>query len=203
MSQSRQHGQAGPGQVSSGKRRARLFAGAVLIAVLSAGAVSAAESNGGKDNDGDNLPLPPTTAVKLSPAEQYCSSVLDAAAAAQLAQQKINLAKIQKQVDDRVALLAAKTEELKGWMTKREEFTAHATESLVQIYGKMKPDAAAAQLMAMDEFVAAAIMTKLSTKDASLIMAEMEAAKAARLSAVIAGAGEITMKPERRANEQQ
>jgi flagellar motility protein MotE (MotC chaperone) len=203
MSQSRQHGQAGPGQVSSGKRRARLFAGAVLIAVLSAGAVSAAESNGGKDNDGDNLPLPPTTAVKLSPAEQYCSSVLDAATAAQLAQQKINLAKIQKQVDDRVALLAAKTEELKGWMTKREEFTAHATESLVQIYGKMKPDAAAAQLMAMDEFVAAAIMTKLSTKDASLIMAEMEAAKAARLSAVIAGAGEITMKPERRANEQQ
>jgi len=73
----------------------------------------------------------------------------------------------------------------------------------VQIYGKMNPDAAAAQLMAMDEFVAAAIMSKLSTKDASLIMAEMEAAKAARLSAVIAGAGEIAMKPERRANEQQ
>ncbi len=64
-------------------------------------------------------------------------------------------------------------------MAKREEFTAHATKSLVQIYGKMKPDAAAAQLMAMDEFVAAAIMSKLSTKDASLIMAEMEAAKAA------------------------
>jgi flagellar motility protein MotE (MotC chaperone) len=203
MRQARQHGRAGLGQVSSGKRCARLFAGAVLIAVLSAGAVSAAESSGSKDNDGDNLPLPPTTAVKLTPAEQYCSSVLDAATAAQLAQQKINLAKIEKQVDDRVALLAAKTEELKGWMAKREEFTAHATESLVQIYGKMKPDAAAAQLMAMDEFVAAAIMSKLSTKDASLIMAEMEAAKAARLSAVIAGAGEIAMKPERRANEQQ
>ena len=130
MSQSRQHGQAGPGQVSSGKRCARILAGALLIAVLSAGAVSAAETDAGKDNDGDNLPLPPTTAVKLSPAEQYCSSVLDAAAAAQLAQQKINLAKIQKQVDDRVALLAAKTEELKGWMAKREEFTAHATELL-------------------------------------------------------------------------
>jgi flagellar motility protein MotE (MotC chaperone) len=202
MSQSRQHGQAGPEKIPSGKRRARLFAGMVLIAVLSAGAVSAAESNVGKDNDGDNLPLPPTTGAKLSPAEQYCSSVLDATTAAQLAQQKINLAKIQKQVDDRVALLAAKTEELKSWMAKREEFTAHATESLVQIYSKMKPDAAAAQLMAMDEFVAAAIMSKLSTKDASLIMAEMEAAKAARLSAVIAGAGEIAMKPERRANEQ-
>ena len=203
MSQSCQHGQIRPKKISSGKRYAPIFAGTLLIAVLSAGAVSAAENSSGKDNEADNLPLPPTTAVKLSPAEQYCSSVLDAATAAQLAQQKINLAKIEKQDDDRVALLAAKTEELKGWMAKREEFTAHATESLVQIYGKMKPDAAAAQLMAMDEFVAAAIMSKLSTKDASLIMAEMEAAKAARLSAVIAGAGEIAMKPERRANEQQ
>jgi flagellar motility protein MotE (MotC chaperone) len=170
--------------------------------ILSAGAVAAAENNG-KDIDGDNLPLPPTPVVKLTPAEEYCSNVLDAAAAAQLAQQKSSLAKVQKQVDDRIALLAAKTQELKSWMTKREEFTAHATDALVQIYGKMKPDAAAAQLMAMDEFIAAAIMTKLSTKDASLIMAEMEAGKAARLSAVIAGAGEIAMKPEHKADEQQ
>jgi flagellar motility protein MotE (MotC chaperone) len=87
-------------------------------------------------------------------------------------------------------------------MAKREEFTAHATDSLVEIYSKMKPDAAAPQLMAMDEFVAAAIMSKLSTKAASLIMAEMEAAKAARLSAVIAGAGEIALKPERKADAQ-
>jgi flagellar motility protein MotE (MotC chaperone) len=85
----------------------------------------------------------------------------------------------------------------------REEFTAHATGSLVQIYGKMKPEAAAAQLMAMDELVAAAIMSKLSPKATSLILAEMEAVKAARLSAVIAGAGEIVKKPEQKANEQQ
>ena len=62
----------------------------------------------------------------------------------------------------------------------REDFTAHATDSLVQIYGKMKPDAAAIQLMAMDELIAAAIMFKLSPKANSLILAEMEATKAAR-----------------------
>ncbi len=149
------------------------------------------------------LPLPPSTPVELSPAEQYCSNVIDAAAAAQIAQQKANLEKAQKQLDERIALLASKTDELKGWIKMREEFTAHATDSLVQIYGKMKPDAAAGQLVAMDELVAAAIMSKLSPKVASLIMAEMEAAKAARLSAVIAGAGDIVKKPEPKANAQQ
>jgi flagellar motility protein MotE (MotC chaperone) len=156
-----------------------------------------------KDKDAEILPLPPSAPAELTPAEQYCSNVLDAAAAAQIAQQKANLEKAQKQLDERLALLASKTEELKGWIKKREEFTAHATDSLVQIYGKMKPEAAAAQLMAMDELVAAAIMSKLSPKATSLILAEMEAAKAARLSAVIAGAGEIVKKPEQKANEQQ
>lgn len=141
--------------------------------------------------------------MELTPAEQYCSNVLDAATAAQIAQQKVNLEKAQKQLDDRIALLGSKTEELKGWIKMREEFTAHATDLLVQIYGKMKPEPAAAQLMAMDELVAAAIMSKLSPKTTSFILTEMEAAKAARLSAVIAGAGEIVKKPEQKANEQQ
>jgi flagellar motility protein MotE (MotC chaperone) len=153
-----------------------------------------------KDKDAESLPLPPATPVELTPAEQYCSNVVDAAAAAQLAQQKDNLEKAQKHLDDRIALLASKTEELKGWIKKREEFTAHAADSLVQIYGKMKPEAAAGQLVAMDELVAAAIMSKLSPKVAGLILAEMEAAKAARLSAVIAGAGEIAMKSEPKPN---
>jgi flagellar motility protein MotE (MotC chaperone) len=144
----------------------------------------------------ESLPLPPTTPVELSPAEQYCSNVIDAATAAQLAQQTSNLEKAQKQLDDRIALLASRTEELKAWIKKREDFTAHATESLVQIYSKMKPDAAAKQLTEMDEIVASAIMSKLSPKVSSLIMGEMEAARAARVSAIIAGAGEVQLKPD-------
>jgi flagellar motility protein MotE (MotC chaperone) len=150
----------------------------------------------------DALPLPPTTAPQLTPAEQYCSSVVDAAAAAQIAQQTTKLQKAQKQLDDRVALLVAKTEELKSWVKKREDFTAHATESLVEIYGKMKPDAAAGQLAAMDELTAAAIMSKLPPKVSSLVLAEMDATKAARLTAIIAGAAEIATKLESEANGQ-
>jgi flagellar motility protein MotE (MotC chaperone) len=66
----------------------------------------------------------------------------------------------------------------------------------------MAPDAAGAQLTAMDEFVAAAIMSRLPVKAASLIMAEMEAAKAARLSAVLTSAADLALKPERGADGQ-
>jgi flagellar motility protein MotE (MotC chaperone) len=156
-----------------------------------------------KEDPSDSLPLPPTTPVELTPAEQYCSNVVDAAAAAQVARQTIQLQKAQKQLDERIALLADKTEVLKSWIKKREDFTAHATDSLIQIYTKMKPDAAASQLAAMDEATAAAIVYRLSPKANSLILAEMDSAKAARLSAVIAGAGDIPMKPEPKANEQQ
>jgi flagellar motility protein MotE (MotC chaperone) len=151
----------------------------------------------------DALPLPAATPQKLSPAEQYCSSVVDAAAAAQIAQQTTTMRKAQKQLDDRVARLAAKTEELKGWIKKREDFTAHATESLVEIYSKMDPEAAAHQLAAMDELTAAAITSKLSPKVSSLVLAEMDPTKAARLTAIIAGAGEVAMKLESKANVQQ
>jgi flagellar motility protein MotE (MotC chaperone) len=51
----------------------------------------------------------------------------------------------------------------------------------------MKPDAAAQQLSALDEETAAAVLIKLSPKISSALMAEMDAKKAARLTAIIAG----------------
>ncbi|WP_045834904.1 MotE family protein [Hyphomicrobium sp. 99] len=154
------------------------------------------------NNELEVLQVPQQPAPQLSPAQQYCSSIMDATTAAQIAQQRHNLEKAQKQLDDRIAVLAEKAEVLKGWIKLREDFTARATESLVQIYSKMKPDAAAPQLAAMDEMVAAAVMSKLTPKVSSLIMTEMEVAKAARLSAVIAGAGEVAVHPERKADAQ-
>lgn len=155
------------------------------------------------DKDPEALPLPPTPKEELSPAQQYCSSIIEATSAAQIAQQTRNLQKAQKEIDDRIALLTAKAQVLKSWMKLREEFVARATASLVQIYGKMKPDSAAAQLAAMDEMTSAAIISKLAPKVSSPIMAEMDVAKAARLSAVIAGAGELAVQSERKADAQQ
>jgi flagellar motility protein MotE (MotC chaperone) len=177
-----------------------------VLAFLCHAQAQASESNGKADKEreaADALPLPAATPQQLSPAEQYCSSIVDAAAAAQIAQQTSNLRKAQKQLDDRVARLAAKTDELKRWIKKREDFTNHATESLVEIYSKMRPDAAASQLAAMDELTAAAITSKLSPKVSSLVLAEMDPAKAARLTAIVAGAGEVAMKLESKADAQQ
>lgn len=156
-----------------------------------------------EEDPNESLPLPPTTPVRLTPAQQYCSSIVDAAAAAQIAQQTENLEKAKKRIEERVALLAAKTAELKSWMKKREEFSAQAANTLVEIYSKMKPEAASSQLTAMDEFTSAAIMSKLSAKTNSLILSEMEATKAARLMEIIAGSGEIATKPEAHARADQ
>jgi flagellar motility protein MotE (MotC chaperone) len=155
-----------------------------------------------EDKDPDVLPLPSGTKQELSPAQQYCSSILDATSAAQIAQQTRNLQAAQKEIDDRITLLSAKAEVLKNWMKLRADFVARATDSLVQIYSRMKADAAAAQLAVMDEMTSAAIISKLPPKIASPIMAEMDIAKAARLSAVIAGSGEVATKPERKADAQ-
>lgn len=180
-------------EVKGASRSQNGFIGAPPAAAI---VVAENDKNSKDEAAAEALPLPPTTPVELSPAEQYCSNVIDAATAAQLAQQKSNLEKAQKQLDERIALLASRTEELKAWIKKREEFTAHATESLVQIYSKMKSDAAAKQLTAMDEIVASAIMSRLSPKVTSLILAEMEATRAARISAIIAGAGEVQLRPD-------
>lgn len=177
--------------------------GIALLAGVPAVASEDGKAGGGKEA-AEELPMPPpTTPVQLSPAEQYCANVIDAAAAAQIAEQTRKLEKAQKTIDDRVALLSAKTEELKKWVKKREDFTAHATDALVEIYSKMKPDAAANQLAAMDELTAAAITSKLSPKVSSLMLAEMNAGKAARLTAIVAGAGEVAAKLEAMANAHQ
>ena len=182
----------------------RLFARLISasLALMLFAPVVGAEDAKSDDKEMEVLQMPSPTAPELSPAQQYCSNVLDEATAAQIAQQTRNLEKAQKQLDDRIGLLSEKAEVLKSWIKMREDFTVRATESLVQIYSKMKPDAAAAQLAVMDEMVAAAVVSKLTPKVSSLIMTEMEAAKAARLSAVIAGAGEIAVHPERKPNVQ-
>jgi flagellar motility protein MotE (MotC chaperone) len=179
------------------------LAGVAMLAGAPAIASEDGKASVGKEEAVDELPPPPATAVHLSPAEQYCSNVIDAAAAAQIAQQTRELEKAKKTIDERVALLSAKTEELKKWVKKREDFTSHATDELVEIYSKMKPDAAANQLAAMDELTAAAITSKLSPKVSSLMLAEMNAEKAARLTAIVAGAAEVATKLEAMANAHQ
>ena len=90
-------------------------------------------------------------------------------------------------------LLEAKTAEYQKWLARRDEFSKRAQETVVTIYARMKPEAAAAQLVAMDEETAAAVLTKLDPRNASAILSEMEATQAARLAATIAGAANVNL----------
>lgn len=125
------------------------------------------------------------------PGEQYCANIADAAADARFAWQKRMLADLEKDIEQRIARLETKTAEYQKWLARRDEFVKRAQESLVGIYARMRPDAAALQLAASDEETAAAVLSKLDTRVASSILAEMEPNQAARLASIMAGAARV------------
>lgn len=122
-------------------------------------------------------------------AERYCSNITDAAQDARFAWQAKTISDMEKELDKRISTIDEKSAELKAWVEQREKFLEMANEGLVEIYSIMRPDAAALQLEAMNEVTAAAIVMKLPPKVAGAVLSEMEAEKAARMTATIAGAG--------------
>jgi flagellar motility protein MotE (MotC chaperone) len=133
----------------------------------------------------ESLP-PDATAV-----QQYCFNTADPAADARFAWQAKKISEMEAELEKRVALLETKTEEFKTWLARRDEFSKKAQEKLVTFYTRMRPDAAALQLAAMDEETAAAVLTKIDAKAASVVMSEMDPARAAKLAAIISGAAKI------------
>jgi flagellar motility protein MotE (MotC chaperone) len=138
---------------------------------------------------GDNR----TTVEAAPPAErgaasQYCTNIADAAIDARIAWQRQNLAEAEKEVQRRTTELEVKTAEYQRWLTRRDEFAERAQKAIIDIYSKMKPDAAALQLQALDDETAAAVLIKLESRVASAVMNEMEPVQAARLTAILSGA---------------
>ncbi|BAU89249.1 MgtE intracellular region [Methylorubrum populi] len=119
----------------------------------------------------------------------YCANIADAAADARFAWQKEQLAAMERQVEERIKLLEEKRAEYEVWLKRRNEFLAKADESVVAVYAKMRPDAAALQLANMPDEAAAALLTKLNARTASAILSEMEAARAANLARAMSESG--------------
>jgi flagellar motility protein MotE (MotC chaperone) len=130
--------------------------------------------------------------LETGAARQYCVNIANAAADARFAWQKQTLSAAEQELEKRIVLLEAKAAELQKWVTRRDEFVKKARDNLVLIYSRMRPDAAALQLTAMDEETASAVLLKLEPRVASLILNEMEPAQAARLSGIIGGAARTT-----------
>jgi hypothetical protein len=73
---------------------------------------------------------PPLTTAA---ARQFCVNIADAAAEAKFAWQRRALADLQTELDQRIALVDAKTAELQKWVERRDEFAKKARDNLVLI----------------------------------------------------------------------
>lgn len=113
---------------------------------------------------------------------KYCGNITDAAADARFVLQKEAMAKVETDIEGRIKVLEAKRAEYETWLNRREELLKKADEKVLEIYARMRPDAAAIQLANVNEQLAAAILIKLSPRISSSVMNEMEPGRAAQLT---------------------
>lgn len=120
--------------------------------------------------------------------EMYCSNMRDKVLDARYQWQTRLLSELDGKVSEQIAQLDKRIAEYRKWYELRQEFSARARAVLIKVMSTMRPDAAAAQLGAMDEMTASAIILKLDTRQSSKILNEMKPEKAARIASIIADA---------------
>ncbi|WP_201759720.1 MotE family protein [Bradyrhizobium sp. AC87j1] len=133
-------------------------------------------------------PAPPQAAVSAdNEVALFCSNVADPAVDARLAWQLKELEKAENLLRERLAEVEAKRVEYEKWMALRDDFLKKAEASVVEIYSRMKPEAAATQIAGMADETAAAVLAKLSPRNSSAIFNEMDTARAAHLADLLGG----------------
>lgn len=162
--------------------------GAATVAAPEAAKPSATAAGEGK---------PPAAAETPPAIKAYCQNIEDAALEVHFLHQKNELKRLEGELEKRTTALEAKRAEYQEWLQRRDEFINKAEGSVVALYAKIKPDAAAVQLAGIDEEAAAALLMKLKPRSASAILDQMDSAKASRLVSVMIGAGK---KPEKTAS---
>jgi flagellar motility protein MotE (MotC chaperone) len=121
-------------------------------------------------------------------AERYCRNIADAAKEAKFEWQVKTISELEDALAKRTTELEAKRADVEAWLKKRQEFMALAEERLVDIYSKMRADAASAQIKELGPVTAAALLMKLQPRISSAILNEMPAADAAHLASLMVDA---------------
>ncbi|HEV7417883.1 MotE family protein [Tianweitania sediminis] len=136
-----------------------------------------------------DLATPPAKATGTeSEIQRFCSNIADAARDRRYQIQAQELATLQADIDKRLEALEAKRREYEEWLKRRDDFLNKAEDGVVEIYSKMRPDAAAERMAELSPELAAGILMKLEARKASVILNEMERKTAAALTAVMASA---------------
>lgn len=133
--------------------------------------------------DGTPQTLPP--APPQSDVQRYCANIADPALDARNALQLRKLGEAEAQVSAKIDELERKRAEVQSWLAERKGFLDSTSDTMLAIYAAMKPDAAAAQLAGLDREVAASLVARLKSRQASAILTEMPANVAAELGALI------------------
>lgn len=123
--------------------------------------------------------------------KQFCSNISSGMNEARAAWLKKSLNELEQQLEQRIATLEAKAAEHKQWLQKRQELSDRVGQGLVQVFTRMRAEAAAQQLAVLDEETAVAILMRLEPKVAGSMMNEMPAAKAARVAGMMAQVAEM------------
>lgn len=118
-------------------------------------------------------PLPP-----VSETQHYCDNIAAVAAEARFAWQTKKLNELQAQVAARVAELEKKQAALEASLARRDDVMKRTAATLITVYAKMEPDAAAAQLSLLEDMTAAAVLAQLPPRQASAILDEIKPERA-------------------------
>ncbi len=135
-------------------------------------------------------PIPPPSAdakPQMTEVQRFCTNNAATAGDARAAWQAAKLIELEGEIKKRIAELDAKRAEYQEWLKKRDEAMKKAEDGVVAIYSRMRPDAAALQLAAMEDVMAAALLSKLPPRTASAILNEIEPGRAARLTNTMVG----------------
>lgn len=132
--------------------------------------------------------------IAQSSGQQFCDNIKDVARERRYAIKTKELNELRDAVERRIAALEKKRSEFEVWMNRRDEFAAMADSTLIDIYSKMRPDAAAGRLEMINDMLAASILMKLSPRVAGVILNEMKAQKAADITRIIASGGKTKTK---------
>lgn len=138
--------------------------------------------------DGEIDQVETGTVVSENELLAYCMNISSSAVELRGLMVKETLTKVEDEVNGKLTELESRIGELKSWLERREAFLASANETMVEVYQKMRPDAAASQMMELNPMLSAAIVAKLDSRAASAIMMEMKPESAARITELLASA---------------
>lgn len=162
---------------------------ALSFAAVVAGLLAAAEPVVAQNHTASLLDSQPPQA-NVDDIERFCTNIADPARERRYAIQKAELQSLRDEIEARIKVLEGKRAELEMWAKRRETFSAAASAGLVDVYSKMRPDAAAKRMEKLPGELSAALLSKLNARTAGTILNEMSADRAAMVTMIMAAAAE-------------